>query len=198
MQEIIYNTNELNPPAKIVPEFEPYTLAPQDAEILGSKIQIFDFGYPNHDPLEIGSRLVETAKLHNSFGVAANQCGERYRVFVAGADENYIAFFNPEIILESEETSLIPETDLSNMGLLLHVKRPKSVTVQFQDLNGQLQTLHFDGLTARIVQQCIDRLNGIGFEMRVSKLVLDRATKALDKKVKKFVKQNTYIKTVRK
>ena len=197
MNEIVYNTNELNPPVQTAPEFEPYTLAPQNSELLGSKIKIFDFGDPNHDPLEIGSRLVETAKLHNTFGITANQCGLRHRVFVAGSDDNYVAFFNPEIILESDDTILIPETDLSNMGLLLHVKRPKTITVNFQDYNGQEKTLQFDGLTSRIVQQCVDRLNGIGFEMRVSKLVLERANKALDKKVKKFVKQNTYVKRAR-
>lgn len=197
MTEIVYNTNELNPPIKKQPEFEPYTLVAQNSDILGSKIKNFDFSDPNSDPIEIGSRLVETAKLHETFGIAANQCGLRHRVFVAGSDDNYVAFFNPEIILESKDTILIQETDLSNMGMLLSVKRPKSITVQFQDYTGEERTLQFDGLTSRIVQQCVDRLNGIGFEMRVSKLVLDRANKALEKKIKKFVKQNTYIKKAR-
>ena len=42
MNEIVYNTNELNPPVQTAPEFEPYTLAPQNSELLGSKIKIFD------------------------------------------------------------------------------------------------------------------------------------------------------------
>ena len=125
MTEIVYNTNELNPPIKKQPEFEPYTLVAQNSDILGSKIKNFDFSDPNSDPIEIGSRLVETAKLHETFGIAANQCGLRHRVFVAGSDDNYVAFFNPEIILESKDTILIQETDLSNMGMLLSVKRPK-------------------------------------------------------------------------
>jgi peptide deformylase len=48
----------------------------------------------------------------------------------------------------------------------------------------------FDGLTSRIIQQGIDRLNGIDFKTKVSKFVLERAKTALNKKIKKFVKSH--------
>lgn len=194
--EFIYDTTSSlstvgAPPAP--PEFKPYSLVDQNDSILTAKLKDFDFGNPNLDSIEIASRLVETAKFHRVYGIAANQCGLEHRVFVAGSDENFVAFYNP-IIISSDGEVLMQESDLSNMGLLLHVKRPKSIVLQYQDYNGETKLLQFDGLTARIIQQNIDRLNGIDFKSKVSFLVLERAKKALTKKVKKFIRTNTIIK----
>ena len=60
--------------------------------------------------------------------------------------------------------------------------------VQYYDFNGELHKSIFEGLTARIIQQCIDTLNGIPFTHRVSKIQLERANKALNKKIKQVVR----------
>jgi peptide deformylase len=189
MQEVIYNTNDVLKPNTTFeqPKFEPYTLVSENDIILGSKISKFDFSDHKIDPSEIASRLVETARLHKIFGIAANQVGLRYDVFVAGNDDNYVAFFNPEIIAYSGDITSTQEIDISNMGLILSVKRPNSITIQFQDYNGQQQFVKFDGLTARIIQQNVDRLNGIDFKSLVSPLALKRAEKAREKRVKKVM-----------
>ena len=57
------------------------------------------------------------------------------------------------------------------MALIIPVKRPKSITVKYQDFTGESKETKVDGLTARIIQQGIDRLNGIDFKTKVSKLV---------------------------
>jgi peptide deformylase len=174
------------------PQFKPYSLVDQNSSILSAKLKDFDFGDPTLDSIDIASRLVETAKYHRVYGIAANQCGLQYRVFVAGSDDNFVAFYNP-VIISSDGEVLMQESDLSNMGLLLHVKRPKSIVLQYQDYNGETKLLQFEGLTARIIQQNIDRLNGIDFKSKVSQLNLERARKALNKKIKKFVRTNTMI-----
>jgi peptide deformylase len=76
------------------------------------------------------------------------------------------------------------------MGLLIAVKRPTTVIVSYQDFEGNEKMTRFDGLTSRIIQQGIDRLNGIDFKTKVSKFVLERAETALNKKIKKFVKSH--------
>lgn len=195
MQEVIYNTNNVlsNIPTVQESEYKPYQLVLETDPILSSRIVDFDFSDPNVEPVVIASRLIKTAKFHEVFSVAANQCGLRHKVFVGGSGDNFITFFNPEIINESNKTSVVPETDLSNMGLLLHVRRPNDITVQFQDVNGEVNIMQFDGLTARVVQQNIDRLNGIDFKTKVSKLVLERALKSRTKKVKKFVRHSVRV-----
>lgn len=190
-EEIIYNTNQLiTPHTPQEPKFEPYILSSPDDPLLTTKLDDFDFGNPNLDSSEIASRLIETAKLHNVFGVAANQFGLPYRVFVAGGGDEFVGFFNPVIISSSGGSIILPELDISNMGLQLHVKRPKDIVVQYQDYNGETKLAQFQGLTSRIIQQNIDRLNGVDFKTLVSKLNLDRKQKALTKKVKRFVRSN--------
>ena len=196
MNEVVYNTAEAVNSLTNIPEPQlfPYTLVEESDVRLKKKVQTFDFANLDVDPEVIATRLIDTAKYHDSFCVTANQCGLDTSIFVAGSGNNFVAFFNPEILIYSDETSVTAETDLSNMGLLLQVKRPTSITISYEDYTGESKLAQFDGLTGRIVQQCVDRLNGIDFKTKVSKLVLDRATASLNKRIKKFVKHNTYIK----
>ena len=53
---------------------------------------------------------------------------------------------------------------------------------------GNESQIRLEGITSRVIQHHIDRLNGIDFKTKVSSLVLDRSVKALDKKVKKYVR----------
>lgn len=195
MNEFVYDTSSslstVGAPTQ-QPQFKPYPLVEQNDPILTTKLKDFDFGDPTLDSAEIASRLVETAKYHRVYGIAANQCGLDHRVFVAGSDDNFVAFYNP-VLISADPEILMQESDLSNMGLLLHVKRPKSIVLQYQDYDGETKLVQFEGLTARIVQQNLDRINGIDFKSKVSPLVLERAKKALNKKVKRFVRSNTLV-----
>ncbi len=172
------------------PVFEPYKIVQESDPILTTRTDDFDFSNPDIDPVDIASRLVETAILHDAFTLAANQCGLNYNLFVAGSGEDYVAFFNPEILYYSEETVVLPENDLSNMGIQLNINRPKDISVQYIDYTGETKVVNFSGLTSRVIQQSIDRLHGIDFKTKVSKFVADRAKASLDKKIKKFVKRN--------
>lgn len=195
MNEFIYNTSEVVSQNASVPEqkFLGYELCGQKDPILTTKLQDFDFTDSTLNPSEIASRLIETCKQYKIYGIAANQCGLNHRVMVAGAEDNYVAFFNP-IIIEASGEELQQEADISNLGLSLPVKRLKSIIVEYLDYEGEEKTVRLDDLTARVVQQGIDRLNGIDFKTRVSKLVLDRANASLNKKIKRFVKSQMRLK----
>jgi peptide deformylase len=191
MSEFIYNTADVVSQAAAVPgpQFLGYELCDQKDPILTTKLEHFDFTNTELNSSEIASKLIATCKFHKVYGIAANQCGLEHKVLVAGVADNFVAFFNP-IVIESHGEILLEESDLSNMGLLMAVKRPTTVIVSYQDFQGNEKMTRFDGLTSRIIQQGIDRLNGIDFKTKVSKFVLERAETALNKKIKKIVKSH--------
>lgn len=197
MSEFIYNTADIVSQVAAVPEpqFLGYELCDQKDPVLTKKLEQFDFTDTKLNSSEIASKLIATCKFHKVYGIAANQCGLEHRVLVAGAEQEFVAFFNPIIVDKSDDEILLEESDLSNMGLLMSVKRPVTVIVSYQDFEGNEKMTRFDGLTSRIVQQGIDRLDGIDFKTKVSKFVLERAETALNKKIKRFVKSHMISKT---
>ena len=96
----------------------------------------FDFGNPPVDANEFASKLVETCKLHNGVGLAANQCGFLHRVFVMGSGDEYVAFFNPKIISVSEEMVRMSENSLSTPFLELKLNRHWRIDVEYNDFAG--------------------------------------------------------------
>ena len=70
---------------------------------------------------------------------------------------------NPKIIKYSEEQETDQEICLTSPGLYLKVTRSKQIDVEFLDINGNLQQLTMDGLTARYFAHQLDVLNGIMF-----------------------------------
>ena len=97
-------------------------------------------------------------------------------------------FRSPEIVEYSAEEILLPESDVSNFGLVLKIKRPKNVVVKYTTYEGNESQIRLEGITSRVIQHHIDRLNGIDFKSKVSELTLNRSKKALDKKVKRYVR----------
>lgn len=186
MTEFIYNTENLVSTQK-EQSFLSYELVDPKDPILTTKTQDFDFN-SEIDITELASRLVETANTFNTFGLSANQCGLPHRVCVVGHGDEYVAFFNPEIIEYSDEEILLPESDVSNFGLVLKIKRPKNVVVKYKTYEGNELQVRLEGITSRVIQHHIDRLNGIDFKSKVSELILNRSKKALDKKVKRYVR----------
>jgi peptide deformylase len=195
MQEYTYNTDQIvREQVKLTPTIpEEFKVEPYKV-VLTQHISLwmsdFDFSSIVYTPEEIACRLIETCQQHNVFSMSANQCGIPLRLFVVGCDDDFVAFFNPEIISYSSDTNLGYETDASNPGLMLNIKRFKSVTIQYQDYTGETKVLTCVGLTSALIQQAMDRLDGIDFKTKVSRLQLDRQYKSLSKKVKRFIKSN--------
>ena len=150
-----------------------------------------DFDFENESAELLKDRLIETMKELGGVGLSANQVGLDKKVFVIGDDAEFTkAFFNPEVIGCSEETSSEKEGCLSFPGLWLMVKRPTHVAIKYWDETGEEIVETYQGVTARVIQHEYDHMIGMNFTQRVSKMKLDRALKGLEKKVKKYQRAN--------
>jgi peptide deformylase len=193
---ILYDTGEVSSVTKVEKKpVKTFNLVPPDAIVLHAQSEEFDFANPPTDPNDLASTLVETCKKHNGLGLSANQCGLTYRVFVMGANDDYIACFNPKVI-SAEGESHMAEGCLSFPLLQLRITRPKRITVEYQDWNGEKHTATFDGMTARIFLHELDHMNGIVYTSRVKPLALQSGIKKLEKIKRKYFNPNMMKKIV--
>ena len=160
-----------------------YDLVPEDDSILTEPISEFNFNNPPINPNKFASTLVETCKKHNGYGLSANQCGFKHRVFVVGTANNYVAFFNPKIVETKGEVHMA-EACLSFPMLAIHITRPAEVVIEYQDYNGEKHTEHFIGMTARCILHELDHLNGIVYTTKAKPLALQNGIKRRNKLMK--------------
>ena len=164
-----------------------YDLVPEDDSILTEPIPEFNFNNPPINPNKFASTLVETCKKHNGYGLSANQCGFKHRVFVVGTGDNYVAFFNPKI-LETKGEIHMAEACLSFPMLAIHITRPAELVIEYQDFNGDIKSGHYVGMTARCILHELDHLNGIVYTSKAKPLALQSGMKKRNK-VMKMVKK---------
>lgn len=134
-------------------------LVPYDDPILTTPTEEFDFRNPPVDPAELAQSMADIMTINGGIGLAANQVGFPYRMFVMATNPVF-ACFNPEIIDYSEEAVSLEEGCLSYPGLVVKVARPKSCKIRFIHPNGEPDTRTYTGMTARIVLHEIQHLDG--------------------------------------
>lgn len=140
----------------------------------------------------ISQDLMDTLEGHETgVGLAAPQIHENTRIFAlhlarifsesqeenaekekeANTDiSNMIqVYINPKILATSKETCEMLEGCLSIPNLYLPVTRPKSLTVEAMNLQGEIFTEQVDGFKARVIMHENDHLNGVLFIDRISK-----------------------------
>lgn len=166
-------------------EYEIYDLIDPYSDILRTKLDLFDFNSPPIQPRYLAISLIETMVKNRGVGLAANQCGLPYRVFVMGAEKVGFACFNPEI-LESYGEEKMEEGCLSFKGLYLPIKRASTIKVRYTDMNGVTKEETFSGLTARIFLHEYDHLEGIVFTSKVSPIVLERSKRKVKSNLKRI------------
>jgi peptide deformylase len=119
-------------------------------------------------------RLVErmTALMHEASGVglAATQVGVLRRVFVFVEDGEDRVLVNPVITSASSDTELDDEGCLSLRDVLVPVERPRSVTIEGFDTNGEPLRFDLEPPSSRVVQHELDHLDGV--------LIIDRTNDA--------------------
>ena len=146
------------------------------------------FDFEKDDPIQVKKDLLEAMEWVGGVGLSANQVGLDMAVFVIGdGEEDGVtkAFYNPEIVGCSNEEDVMREGCLSFPGVWLMVKRPKQVIVKYYDEENEEKIETYEGVAARVILHEYDHMLGANFTMRVSKLKLERAFKALEKKIKK-------------
>lgn len=165
---------------------EVFQLVHEEHPILKQALLEFDFDKPPVNPVEFASSLVETCKLHRGLGLSANQCGFPHRVFVMGSEDNYVAFFNPEIINVSKDKAHMIEGCLSFPFLGLRITRPAEIGVRYQDFNGEWKGTTLSGLSARCFQHELDHMNGVVYTDRVKPMALQSGMQKRNKILKKL------------
>lgn len=130
------------------------------------------------DVKQLVSDMYETLTAAEGCGLAAPQVGLSKRLFVVDGSElgeDYPecvdfkqAFINPELLEESEETSVYSEGCLSLPGISENVTRPKTITIRYQDEDFKEHTDTFTDFKARIVLHEYDHLEAHVFTDRVS------------------------------
>ena len=186
-ETIIFNTEEaVKTSTKArVENIAIFKLISENDPLLKTKLADFDFSNPPVHPNEFASALVETCKAHKGYGLSANQCGFPHRVFVMGAEDEYVAFFNPKVIEFGPEVHMA-EGCLSFPMLELKITRPAWVKVEYQDYNGELKTTELHGISARCFLHELDHMNGILYTSRAKPLALQNGMKKRSK-VKKLI-----------
>ena len=141
-------------------------------------------GYSDLEKFE--REMVNLMKASKGIGLAANQVGITKRFFAIGYEsfdvfQKPVIIWNPLIVRSSEEIVEDVEGCLSFPGIWLKVKRPKKVTVRWQNLKGDTLMQHLDGIESKCFQHELDHINGITFNTIVSKLKWDMAKKKAKK-----------------
>jgi peptide deformylase len=117
---------------------------------------------------EIVAEMFDLMYEHEGVGLAANQVGLPYRLFVANvegkreAKDSEHVFINPVLSVGRGQAE-DEEGCLSIPGLYAPVTRNESIKVQAYDLNGNEMEAELNGLMARIVQHETDHLDGTLF-----------------------------------
>lgn len=122
--------------------------------------------------------LVQLMIENKGIGLAANQVGILKRVFaIRLKDQVPFCMFNPSIVKTDTEIIEAEEGCLSFPNLFLKVKRPKSITAEYFDRNGNQCTIELTGIDARCFQHELDHLDGVCFTSKLSPLKLALAIK---------------------
>lgn len=128
-------------------------------------------------------------KTHEGIGLAANQAGVLKRVFVMQLPdaESPQAFLNPKVIKSSTDKYKYEEGCLSLPGVSGFISRPKTITLTWQDIEGQQHEQEFSDLASTCIQHEIDHLDGILFPDRVANPL---SREKIWKKLKNLLKKN--------
>jgi len=135
------------------------------------------------DIFKLVEGMIETMLAEDGVGLAANQVGSEYRVFVMNAtpsneDPQPLVFINP-VVLHKEGEILDEEGCLSFPDLYLQIPRPERVRVHAKNLYNEDFVLELSGLLARAVMHEVDHLDGI--------LIIDHASAVEKEKVEKYL-----------
>jgi peptide deformylase len=195
---IVFDTDAAVQNQPIMRQVKTFALVPENHPALHEVLPEFDFSNPPISANEFASTLVETCKLNKGIGLSANQCGFKHRVFVMGAGDEYVAFFNPKVVSMSDEMALMDEGCLSYPLLSLKINRPKEIMVEYQDFNGQIRNTKLTGISARCFLHELDHMNGIVYTSRVKPLAFEMAMKKRDKMFKMVKKMQKNLAKIKK
>ena len=144
--------------------------------------------------------MFETVNAYKGVGLAAPQVGINEQIFVVNTGKEVFAVINPKILkgagsevmqegcLSVPGQEVMQEGCLSVPHVLVDVKRPKTVWVEFTDAENRHVQAQLSGLVARVFQHEYDHLQG--------KLILDYLPAKERQKVLSQMKDGSYPKVL--
>lgn len=124
-------------------------------------------------------QMAETMKAEKGVGLAANQVGYPWRVFIMLDEKGKLwEFVNPEII-ERDGFQQLTEGCLSAPGAFVSVPRSQNVVVRAKDRNGEEFTVSCYDMEAVCVQHEMDHLDGIFYLEKTTRNQRRAALRAL-------------------
>jgi peptide deformylase len=136
----------------------------------------------------LAENMVETTLAAPGVGLAANQIGLPWRLFVVNIGvetdkENLVTVINPEITaMEGDEVG--EEGCLSIPDVIAEVNRASQIEIKGYDLDGNEVRYEAQGYLARAFQHEMDHLNGILFWDNIGKMKRDILKRKFKKKIK--------------
>lgn len=138
------------------------------------------------DEQRLAYDMIETMRSAKGVGLAAPQIGVSKRIIVVedieGGNKVILTLVNPKITQKKGKVKFC-EGCLSLPGISSDVMRPEFITVEAQNLDGDLLKINAEGLLARIIQHEMDHLDGIVFIDRISFLKRKKIIKQLGTKI---------------
>ncbi len=136
----------------------------------------------------LAENMVETTLAAPGVGLAANQIGLPWRLFVVNIGvetdkENLVAVINPEITA-MEGSELGEEGCLSIPDVIAEVNRASQIEIKGYDLNGNEIRYEAEGYLARAFQHEMDHLNGVLFWDKLGKMKRDILKRKFKKKIR--------------
>ena len=167
-------------------------LIPETDPLLTTKLDPFVW-YDDHPEKakEIHEQLIDTMYEFNGVGLACNQIGHPYRVFAMIHEGEPMTIFNPRITDISEDLVKMEEGCLTYPGLFVKIERPKSISVQFANYEGQIMQAYFSDLSARIFQHEFDHINGEVFFDLASNTDMNQGRRERKSYLRKMKKENS-------
>ena len=140
------------------------------------------------DLVTLSQDMIETTLAAPGVGLAANQIGIPWRLFVVNMGvetdkDNLITLINPEITA-MEGSEMGEEGCLSIPDVIAEVNRATQIEVKAIDLNGNDIRFESKGYLARALQHEMDHLNGVLFWDSLGKVKRDILKRKFKKKLK--------------
>jgi peptide deformylase len=150
------------------------------------RIVTIDVAQRVNDDEELEDRASDDSEGENGEPPEAEEEEEEEEEEIA-PEPNPIFLINPEIISQSDESSIYEEGCLSIPEFYADVERPALCRIKYLDRDGKRQTLDADHILATCIQHEIDHLDGTLFIDHISKLKREMVVK----KFTKIAKQST-------
>ena len=136
----------------------------------------------------LAENMVDTTLAAPGVGLAANQIGLPWRLFVVNIGvetdkDNLVTMVNPEITA-MEGSELGEEGCLSIPDVISEVNRASQVEIKGYDLDGNEVRYEAQGYLARAFQHEMDHLNGVLFWDNLGKVKRDILKRKFKKKIK--------------